>query len=128
MAGLIKRFTMRTAYLPTFSLDDPLGPPPPEGTLTSRMGKLFKPRFEIEVAGVPNPFVINPWGDPPPTRWPIIATAGTFAVAVGGALLVVGILRSRSPRAPSAPVARLQGLRRRQYRRRRGGSTWKAAA
>ncbi len=128
MAGLIKRFTMRTAYLPDFSLDDPLGPPPPEGSVTSRVGKLLKPRFEIEVAGVPNPFVINPWGDPPPTRWPIIATAGTFAVAIGGALIVVGILRSK--RAPTAPAVKLQGLHRRQYRRRRrrGGSTWKAAA
>ncbi len=79
--SLIKRVTVETAYGPSFDFEDPFAPGPPNPYLEKLKPKitLFTPAGQ--------PVVIAPYGNPPPTKWPMLRDA----LVVGGVLGVVGI-------------------------------------
>lgn len=89
MASFIQDFVtnikVQTAYGPDIVLDKPFAPSPPTNNpLLPRL----KPRIEIGIKGA-DPIVIQPYGKPPPTKWPtIVAVGGAAAVAL---LLLSGI-------------------------------------
>lgn len=84
--------TIESAYGPTIHIDRPLVK---NGVAEeSPFWKLIQPRVTVRFAPVVGnlgikDFVIQPYGRPPPTQWPVVETA----VVAGGILLSIIILR-----------------------------------
>lgn len=78
----VTKVTIETAYTPRIEIDQPFQ----SGGEPSPLLKALRPKVTMEVmGGAKSPVVIQPYGDPGPTRWPQIQ-AGLLA---GGALLLV---------------------------------------
>ena len=77
--GYISRVEVDTAYGPSFVFDDPFEPGPPNPYLEK-----LKPRVKLWIAG--HPTVIEPYGAPGPTKWPLIRAA----VIASGILAATG--------------------------------------
>lgn len=94
MAGLfdnlIDYVKVSTAYGPDIVLNKPLQPAPAssKGSLMATL----QPRVEIGVGGS-SPIILQPYGKPPPTRWPILITSVGI---LGGALLALAVVGGRS--------------------------------
>ena len=64
---------VRTAYGPTISLNQPFAPSPPGND--SGATKFLQPVFTIyPKAGLGEPIVYAPYGDPGESKWPFIVT------------------------------------------------------
>lgn len=79
---MISRIDVDTAYGPSITLDDPFAPGPPNPYLQK-----LKPRVKLHMRGEGiEPVKIAPYGDPGPTKWPLIQTSlyvGAFVIAGG---------------------------------------------
>lgn len=96
MAGvldsLVTGIAVETAWLPTIVVRDPFSGVVSPGA-SSWVLEWLRPRVSIELAGVPAG-AVAPWGDPGPTRWPLVQTA--LIVAAGTvALLTLALLVRR---------------------------------
>lgn len=83
LLNLVKKATIESEYLPTIQLNDPFRPGPPNPLLQA-----LKPRITLEVAGSSRPIVIAPYGNPGPSKWPLIRAG---LVASGLVLLGLGV-------------------------------------
>jgi len=86
-ASLLEWVRLETAYGPTIQLASPLvprplGPPTP----IERYMMFLRPRITVKAAGF-SPFVMAPYGEPGPTQWGLLVTAGSAAAAGALALL-----------------------------------------
>jgi len=81
----LKNITIESAYGPTISLDDPLKPGPPNPFL-----QRLQPRITVDIKGT-DPLVIEPYGQPPETKWPLIKTV---SVSVASFLLVTALKKA----------------------------------
>lgn len=98
LESMITKVQIKTAYGPDLVLNKPFAPSPPG---TNPVAAALKPRVEVFVSGAAEPLVMQPYGKPPPTKWPTI-------VAVGGA--TVGLLLILSTIGASTVVKRRRGL------------------
>lgn len=98
LESMITKVQIKTAYGPDLVLNKPFAPSPPG---TNPVAAALKPRVEVFVSGAAEPLVMQPYGKPPPTKWPTI-------VAVGGASL--GLLLILSTIGASTVVKRRRGL------------------
>lgn len=57
--SLIGKITIQTAWLPDITVD-PNGPP-------SIFAPILKPKITVDVAG--NPVIVEPYGEPGPSKW-----------------------------------------------------------
>jgi hypothetical protein len=78
---LIEEISIESAYTPVIRLKRPLAQGKPGGFDPLAYAK---PRITVNfTSGTLPPAVLEPWGSPPPTKWPIIR-----GVAIAGALFV----------------------------------------
>lgn len=87
LRSLIEGVTVETTVLPTVTVKDPFAPGPPNPLL-----QLLKPRITVAVAGS-QPLVIAPYGDPGPTRWPVVKLVAFGLLGVGALLVLRRVLR-----------------------------------
>jgi hypothetical protein len=116
LENLITSITFKSAYGPTVPLNNPFAPAPP-----SPFMQVFKPRIEIGIKGT-DPIIIQPYGDPGTTKWPLVAAALTLGAGVGIGFLGLGVLsivRGAPPKRmkSTAPLGAFHG--RRAHRRTR---------
>ena len=83
LAANVQSITVRSRFGPTFTLDKPFEPGPPNPVL-----ERMHPRVEIQLNGE-NPVVLQPYGDPGETLWPYVKW-GAFGL---GAALLLGYVR-----------------------------------
>lgn len=85
LAAQVKSIKIQTAYGPDIFIPKPFEPaqPPPPGTKTA--ADYLKPRIEIQLGGGA-PITWSPYGDPRPSKWPLIK----FGLLVAGALITFG--------------------------------------
>lgn len=88
LAELVTGLTIETAWTPPLSIADPLKPGPP-----SPIMRALKPKVTVTLQGASQPMVFAPYGDPGPSRWPLIKVALIVLGAAG-----VGYLVSRRRR------------------------------
>ncbi len=91
LESLIKSVKVTSAWGPDIVIDRPFAPAAPGG---SSVVRALKPRIEIEVQGA-DPLVMQPYGKPPPTKWPWLVGGAGVTVAVLGTLAVFGALSLR---------------------------------
>lgn len=77
----IKKVTVETAYLPRIELNDPFAPGPP-----SPLMQALKPKITIETTGF-SPMVMAPYGEPGPSKWPLVSVIGLAGFAALGFLV-----------------------------------------
>lgn len=80
----ISRVEVDTAYGPSIKLDDPFAPGPPNPYM-----QRLQPRIRLYWRGEGvEPLKIAPYGDPGPTKWPLVQAAlvGAGFIVVGGML------------------------------------------
>lgn len=84
----IKRLTIETSLGPTLVVDDPLAPSDVSSgdTLVDTMMRTIRPRITIDTTF--GPTTIMPWGEPGPTRWPLVRSG----LVLGGGLLALFVL------------------------------------
>lgn len=82
LENAIQSITVETAYGPPIVIDNPLQPSPPSSLLQA-----LKPKVTIQLKNQ-SPTVITPYGDPGPTKWPMVKLG---AYIVGG-FLVAGVV------------------------------------
>lgn len=85
---LIKRITIESAYGPKIVLDKPFEGP---STVSPLMRRL-RPRVTLEITGF-QPMVSQPYGAPPPTLWPVLASGGVVVGAAAVLLAAIGAYR-----------------------------------
>lgn len=74
----ITGLTVETAWTPPVVIRDPFKPGAP-----SPLMKLLRPRVTFELAGGKvKPLVIAPYGDPGPTRWPLVLAGGALVLGL----------------------------------------------
>ena len=86
---MITRFEVDTAYGPPIELDDPFAPGPPNPYLEK-----LKPRVKLFTSTDAPPITIAPYGEPPPTKWPLLRDSLVLSGIVGSAILVWFVARS----------------------------------
>ncbi len=74
---IVNSIQIESAFSPPIVMNDPLRPGPPNPMLQA-----LKPRITIQLAAGA-PIVLQPYGDPRPTKWPEVKAG----VVVGGLLL-----------------------------------------
>lgn len=114
--NLVTHLRVDTTLLPTVVIDKPLAPSTPAEKARQALAlRLLKPRFEIGIQGG-EPIVIEKWGAPGPTKWPLFAAA----LGVGGGVLlglaIYGGVALRRRRGSVSGLASLHGRRRRHRR------------
>jgi hypothetical protein len=78
---VVSRIDIESAWGPKISVDDPFEPGPPDRRLQA-----LQPRVTLHMRHGGDPVVIAPYGDPPPTKWPLVRdslTAGALVVGAG---------------------------------------------
>lgn len=87
LAAQVKSIKIQTAYGPDIFIPKPFepAPPPPPGTKTA--ADYLKPRIEIQLGGG-TPITWSPYGDPRPSKWPMIK-AGLIGVGVIAGLGII---------------------------------------
>lgn len=84
--SLVTKATIESAYLPPIVIDKPFAP----GGEPNPLLKALRPRITVELAsGSIAPVVIAPYGDPGPSKWPMVRTG----LLIGGAITLGLILR-----------------------------------
>lgn len=85
----VHRVEIKTAYGPKIVLDDPFNPEQTPNPLLERL----KPQVTLFVSDRKVSFA--PYGDPPPTKWPLIKNAAIAAGVLGGAGLLWYLFKAR---------------------------------
>lgn len=84
----LKRLTIETSLGPKVVVDNPLAPSDVSSgdTITDLIMKTMRPKITVETSF--GPTTIMPWGEPGPTRWPLVRSG----MVVGGGLLALFVL------------------------------------
>lgn len=87
LAEQVKSIRIQTAYGPDVFIPRPFEPAPPPAPGTKTAADYLKPRIEIQLGGG-NPITWSPYGDPRPSKWPMIKFGLIgFGVVVGAAIV-----------------------------------------
>jgi hypothetical protein len=87
LRDLIDGVRIDSAYLPAVVLSDPFAPGPPNPIMA-----VLRPQVTIYPAGAFSPVVVAPYGEPGPSRWPMVRAG----LIVGGvALFALLFIRQR---------------------------------
>lgn len=89
LASVVKGVRIETAFTPAFEASDPFAESPPS-PVASLAGQLLRPKVTLLLAGG-STYPIAPYGDPGPSKWPIVQ-----AVLIVVGLGLAGYLLSRS--------------------------------
>lgn len=87
----VRSIRIQTAYGPDIFIPEPFKPAPPKAPGTKTAADYLKPRIEIQLGGG-NPLTWSPYGDPRPSKWPMIKWG---ALGVAGLILVGHLARAR---------------------------------
>ena len=83
----IEKVEVDTAYGPQIAIADPFAPGPPNPYLQK-----LKPRIRIYASGSPTPVVMEPYGAPGPSAWPLIRDSlivGSVVLGAAGILWLI---------------------------------------
>lgn len=92
LASQVKSIRIQTAYGPDIFIPRPFEPAPPPAPGTKTAADYLKPRIEIQLGGS-NPVTWSPYGDPRPSKWPLIKWS-----LIGGGILLTLAVASRASR------------------------------
>jgi hypothetical protein len=85
----VKSIRIQTAYGPDIFIPRPFEPSPPKAPGQKTAADYLKPRIEIQLGGG-NPITWSPYGDPRPSKWPLIKYG-----AIGAVVLIVAAHAAR---------------------------------
>lgn len=75
LSKYVKAITVQTNYLPDMVITDPFAPGAP---VPNPMLQALQPKITVslDISGIQKDVVVTPYGEPGPTKWPLIKTAG----------------------------------------------------
>lgn len=89
LAAQVQSIRIQTAYGPDIFIPKPFEPAPPPPPGTKSAADYLKPRIEIQLGGG-SPITWSPYGDPRPSKWPVIK----LGLIVAGVLTTFGVVKA----------------------------------